>query len=204
MEHGQIINPHLMFTGVFIPNWLLLRSEISSSSKFVYAMLCWCANKKTGAAFPSQETIATALGISERTVRYALVELVKNELLTQQQVGKRVTNRYFFLWHRWMNGENEVTGNFCRPPKVTGKPASSDRQNDVRNKRKVAGPILQKENKILKGAGAGGIEPPPARRPEPTSHGSEAIQVGQLGSIALMLEGKIPWPEEVLNRNSSK
>lgn len=147
------INPHLMFTGLFLPRWLLLRPELSTTAMLVYAQLCWHANKLTGVAFPSQTAIAVSLGrISERSVRGALKELTTSGLIQAEQVGKQCTNRYFFLHHSWMEGENEVTGNFCRTPKVTGNIVSSDRQNSVDNRRKVAGPIVSESESLSEGA----------------------------------------------------
>lgn len=146
------INPHLMFTGLFLPRWLVVRPELSTTTMLVYAQLCWHANKLTGAAFPSQVAIAVSIGKKERAVRMALAELVKCGLIEQEQVGKGCTNRYYFLQHSWMQGENEVTGNFCRSPKVTGNIVSSDRQKNVTNIHKVAGPIVSEGKNISEGA----------------------------------------------------
>ena len=185
MQPGDAINPHLMFTGVFIPTWLLVRPEISSSAKFVYGILCWCANKKTGAAFPSQGRMAVGLGVSERTVRYALAELVRQGLLKQAQLGKKCTNRYFFLWHRWMEGENEVTGNFCRTPKVTGNSASGDRQDRVQNDTQSCRSNSTERKKETERAGAHAVSTArPAR--EDALSAAEALQMIREGKLIPM------------------
>lgn len=122
MQHGAVINPYKMFNGVYVPHWLAMQPGISWSVKGVYARLGFEAHKDTGILTdPGQAVIAEAIGISERTVRTALADLVRLGLVQRESRGKMLTNRYFFLYHRWMDVELEVTGKNCRSPKVTGK-----------------------------------------------------------------------------------
>lgn len=126
------INPHKMFTGLFVPTWLLVRPEISTSAKHVYALLANHA-REDGEVFPSHGRLARGLGISERTVRYALSELERLGLVEQEAGLGRATSRYYFLWNVWMEGENEVTGKYCRTKPLCGKVAQIARQSGTKS-----------------------------------------------------------------------
>lgn len=95
------INPYKLFVGSFIPNWLIVRSEISPGAKLLYARLSQYAGKK-GYAFPGQETIAKELGVSKRSITSYLTELIEHELIEKERRGLKKTNRYYFLQHSWM------------------------------------------------------------------------------------------------------
>lgn len=56
-----------------IPNWMIRDQRFSRRAILVYASLA--SRSGPGGIFPSQKTIATEMGISERTVRSALAEL---------------------------------------------------------------------------------------------------------------------------------
>ena len=95
------INPWRMFIGSMIPNWLQCRTEISQGAKLTYARLAQYAGKN-GGCFPKQKTLATELGVSERTVREYICELVGFRLIEKERPGLGLANRYFFLDHPWM------------------------------------------------------------------------------------------------------
>src|ERR1035437_5480160 len=78
------INPWRMFIGSMIPNWLQRRTEVSQGAKLAYARLAQHAGEK-GRCFPRQRTLATELGVSERTVREYLRELVEFKLIESEQ-----------------------------------------------------------------------------------------------------------------------
>lgn len=120
-----------MFTGIFVPTWLLVRPEVTTSAKHVYSLLAWHA-RGDGVAFPSQGRLAIGLGISERNVRNSLAQLETYGLL-ECEGGGRGGLKYFFVWHPWMEGENTVTGKFCRIKQQTGKVAQTSRQSGTNN-----------------------------------------------------------------------
>lgn len=110
------INPFKLFTGSFIPNWLLKRKEISPGAKLVYARLCQYAGAD-GFCYPGQKSIAVEVGLASeeevkehkefqcrqgRQIRRFLKELEANRLIEVERVGKKCSNRYYFLWHGWM------------------------------------------------------------------------------------------------------
>lgn len=58
-----------------IPNWMIRDKEVSRRAVLVYASLA--SRSGLGGIFPSQSTIADEAGVSERTARTALAELVE-------------------------------------------------------------------------------------------------------------------------------
>lgn len=95
------VNPHKLFVGSFIPNWLLRRNEISPGAKLGYARLCQYAGKD-GVCFPKQETLAKELGCSRSQIIRYLKELKAHNLIERQRIGLHCSNRYRFLYHPWM------------------------------------------------------------------------------------------------------
>ena len=61
----------------------VLKSKIFQSTKLVYFALCCFANEKTQIAYPSKKVIAGIAGVSERTVDYAIADLVKGKLVSK-------------------------------------------------------------------------------------------------------------------------
>jgi len=104
----QIINPYKLFTGAFIPNWLLERKEVSPSAKLCYARLCQYAGRG-GECYPKQKTLAEELGVSRRQVIRYLEELKALNLIATEQLGSQSSNKYIFLWHPWMSVTNMST-----------------------------------------------------------------------------------------------
>lgn len=96
------INPYKLFVGCFVPNWLMVRKEISHGGKLCYARLAQYAGKH-GVAHPSQPALAAQLCVSARQVRSYISELTKYKLIESQQEGYQGTNTYYFLWHEWMD-----------------------------------------------------------------------------------------------------
>lgn len=97
------INPYKLFHGSFIPEWLEERptKEISLGAKLIYARLSRYAGKG-GDCFPKLDEISKATGICLRQVKHYIKELKKLKLIESVQVGKKCSNRYFFLEHPWM------------------------------------------------------------------------------------------------------
>ena len=101
----QFINPHRLFYGVWLPEWLEERPEVSEKAKKLYAYLTYFAGGK-GYAWPSFNHLAEKLHISRRYVIKLVQELSVNGLITATNVNNpakgHCTNHYRFLWHPWM------------------------------------------------------------------------------------------------------
>ncbi|HEY5811691.1 MAG TPA: hypothetical protein VIT23_03440, partial [Terrimicrobiaceae bacterium] len=63
----RFINPHRLFHGVWLPQWLEERPEVSEKAKKLYAYLTYFAGGK-GCAWPSLNHLAGKLHISRRYV----------------------------------------------------------------------------------------------------------------------------------------
>jgi Helix-turn-helix domain len=66
-QSPRFINPHRLFHGVWLPQWLEERPEISEKAKKLYAYLTYFAGSK-GYAWPSFNHLAVKLHISRRYV----------------------------------------------------------------------------------------------------------------------------------------
>ncbi len=98
----RLINPHKMFTGNFIPNWLMERREISNSEKLLYSIL-HTYESGTDKFYASQGCLADGIGISERQIRRCLNNLEKVGLIKIYRKGRKLSNIYSFLYHEWMD-----------------------------------------------------------------------------------------------------
>jgi hypothetical protein len=105
LEGSQLINPHRLFHGVWLPQWLEERPEVSEKAKKLYAYLTYFAGGK-GYAWPSFNHLAERLHISRRYVIKLVQELSAHRLITATHVDNTArghcTNHYRFLWHPWM------------------------------------------------------------------------------------------------------
>lgn len=95
------INPYKLFYGIWIPNWLLERKEVSSGAKLCYGALCRFAGRN-GRCWPGQEAVADVLGVSIRQVQRHLQDLLGLGLIEQVQRGHMKSNVYYFLDHPWI------------------------------------------------------------------------------------------------------
>ncbi|MBX7157456.1 MAG: helix-turn-helix domain-containing protein [Verrucomicrobiae bacterium] len=120
----RFINPHRLFHGTWIPEWLDNRREISDGAKRLYAQLCRFAGNK-GEAFPSYQTLAGRLQKSRRQIIRLIEELCRYELISITHVKDEVrgnrANIYRFLWHPWIQLKEDenyflVKTDFGRPP----------------------------------------------------------------------------------------
>jgi hypothetical protein len=104
-EVPRFINPHRLFHGVWLPQWLEERAEVSEKAKKLYAYLTYFAGDK-GYAWPSFNHLATKLHISRRYVIKLVQELSGHGLIVAASVNVptkgHCTNHYRFLWHPWM------------------------------------------------------------------------------------------------------
>ena len=101
----RFINPHRLFHGVWLPQWLEERPEVSERAKKLYAYLTYFAGGK-GYAWPSFNHLAEKLHISRRYVIELVKELSAHGLIMATRVNNpargHCTNYYRFLWHPWM------------------------------------------------------------------------------------------------------
>ena len=75
-------------------------ANISPTARTVYRTLLQYANRKTWSCYPSVKTIMKDTGLSERTIRYQINRLVKEELLLKiprsRSDNGSTSNMYFF------------------------------------------------------------------------------------------------------------
>jgi hypothetical protein len=102
---SHFINPHRLFHGMWMPQWLEERPEVSERAKKLYAHLTYFAGGK-GYAWPSFNHLAEKLHVSRRYVIKLVQELSAHRLITVTHVDNPAkgycTNHYRFLWHPWM------------------------------------------------------------------------------------------------------
>lgn len=88
---------------VRIPRVIQRMTEISQTSKAVYAMLLGCARKEGGfLVFPSQETIAWNIGAARSTVQNSLNQLKEFKLISWEIRDKRSNNYDLFDTPDWI------------------------------------------------------------------------------------------------------
>jgi biotin operon repressor len=87
MSTSRYINPHRLFHGVWLPQWLEERSEVSDKAKKLYAYLTYFAGGK-GYAWPSFNHLAAKLHISRRYVIKLVQELSAHRLIIVTSVHK--------------------------------------------------------------------------------------------------------------------
>lgn len=96
------INPYKRFHGSFIPEWLERMKGITPGAKICYARLCRYAGKN-GMAYPKNDTLAEAIGVSDRQIRRYITELEESKLIETKQRGFGKPNLYYFLEHDFMD-----------------------------------------------------------------------------------------------------
>jgi Helix-turn-helix domain len=117
----RFINPHRLFHGVWSPQWLEERSEVSEKAKKLYAYLTYFAGRK-GHAWPSFKHLGEKLHVSRRYVIKLVQELSAHRLIAVTNVHNSekgyCANVYRFLWHPWM--QTAADGDFhmtvCEEP----------------------------------------------------------------------------------------
>lgn len=107
---GAVFNPHRAFYGIWIPQWLEERPEVSEKAKKLYAHLTYFAGGQ-GRAWPSYNTLAEKLHVSRRYVIQLIQELCSHQLIRVTHVHDptrgHTSNVYQFLWHEWMQNETD-------------------------------------------------------------------------------------------------
>jgi hypothetical protein len=87
-----------------LSKWLFLQAVITDdglwpSTKLVAARLLDHHNIRTGDCFPGQDTVAKALGLSIRQVKYCIEQLEEKKWIRVTRRYK-TSNQYDFCWHR--------------------------------------------------------------------------------------------------------
>ncbi len=138
-EAHRFINPHRLFHGVWLPQWLEDRPEVSEKAKKLYAYLTYFAGGK-GYAWPSFNHLAGKLHISRRYVIKLVHELSAHGLIAATNVSVptkgHCTNHYRFLWHPWMQTVED--GDFRMVVREERRPLSA-----AKSRRSMAPPSEQ-------------------------------------------------------------
>lgn len=98
----ELISPYIHGQYTLLPDWLLLLPDLSTQAKIVYARLVRYAGKKEF-AYPSQQRMASDLGMTYSNVRRCLAELRAYGLIWRRQVGFCKNNIYYFCNHPCRN-----------------------------------------------------------------------------------------------------
>jgi Helix-turn-helix domain len=129
-QNFRFINPHRLFHGVWLPQWLEERPEVSEKAKKLYSYLTYFAGGK-GYAWPSFNHLAEKLHVSRRYVIKLVQELSAHRLITVTNVNRpckgHCTNYYRFLWHPWMQHSDD--GNFCMTVREEPPPFSTTKSD---------------------------------------------------------------------------
>ena len=108
---NRFINPHRLFHGVWLPQWLEERPDVSEKAKKLYAYLTYFAGAK-GYSWPSFGLLGEKLHCSRRHVVRLVQELSAHRLITVTNVNNpkrgHCANYYRFLWHPWMQTERDA------------------------------------------------------------------------------------------------
>lgn len=95
---GEPFSPYKLFTGIFIPDALLDYGGINSAEKICLGRLYrYCG--KENFCFPSQEQLASDLGVDVRTVHTYLTHLRDDGFISIKQRGLQQSNKYEILGH---------------------------------------------------------------------------------------------------------
>ena len=112
-------NPYGIFKGIWIPSCIVRNPNLTASAKLVYGQLCFHSGKD-GKCYPSQQTLANELGLSDRQIRAVITELenqgfIESESPTGEDRLKHLNNNYYFLWHPSFD-ETESTSEGTKVP----------------------------------------------------------------------------------------
>lgn len=164
MNIGERFRPYRLFVGSFLPNWLLKSKDVSVGAKVCYARLCQFAGERNDCR-PSQETLATELGVTVRQVRRYLAELEESKLVEGDQRGLGQSNVYFFLWHESMNDPDRTNmsgqgGQECpvRQDKYVRSTITKRESLEERYSGKLLIPTVQEVESLMRSRGLSGYE----------------------------------------------
>ena len=196
------INPWMLFTGSFIPNWLLVRQELSSGAKLAYARLAQYAGQK-GVAYPKIPDLAAECGTSERSMHRHLSELEGAGLIESIQKGMGMPNDVYFHAHEWMGlAEHELPKVAEHElPKVAEPTIKRIRSREsVATSRGTKSPELVESEQTWKEAGLGPISMKASGRLRAliAAHGMELVKEGIQKAAEQGVASPAAWMETVL------
>lgn len=125
---SRYVNPWRLWTGAFVPEWLMRQHKPSPGAKLAYARLCRFAGKE-GTARPFLDDLADELGVDARTARRYTKELATLNLVEIEQRGLGLANLYRFPEHEWMGLDSPDTS----VPSRTDTSVRSRRDTTVRS-----------------------------------------------------------------------
>ena len=148
-RRSRFINPHRLFHGVWLPQWLEERPEVSEKAKKLYAYLTYFAGGK-GCSWPSFGLLAEKLHCSRRHVMRLVQELSAHRLITVTNVSNpergHCANYYRFLWHPWMRNERDASFVLAAPesePLEASAQSPDDCQPDaIPGERRLTSPLV--------------------------------------------------------------
>jgi hypothetical protein len=162
---AERINPYRMFTGSWIPTWLLERRELSPGAKLVYARLARFAGKK-GVAYPRQATLAAKVGLPMRTLQRYVFELREFRLIFVRQGGGKGQGRparYFFLNHVWITGAGFLATPRVAEPKALAMSKLAEPKRPPLNERARGLEESHTEKRVTAARGAAAPQHPVSR-----------------------------------------
>ena len=120
-----------------------------------FARLAQYAGRK-GRAYPAQETLAAALGVSARQVKRYVAELEAAGLIEARQGKPGTPNHYVFIEHEWMKDGGRIcpprgpdmspTGDINGPPRGTETAPASNEENQLRESERDLFLSMSEEN----------------------------------------------------------
>lgn len=95
------------YSFAMLPNWVMRRSELTASSKILYARLFQYAHR-TGKAYPSQVKLANEIGVGDRQIRRCILQLSEYKLINLETSESPRGYVYSFpTHHEWMDDFEE-------------------------------------------------------------------------------------------------
>jgi hypothetical protein len=100
---GEPFNPCRRACGFYPPDIIARQRDLGNGPKRLYERLVrWAGDK--GTCWYSYKKMAAAVGKCERQVKSYMAALEKYGLIKHQRCGRRLANRYVFLWHPLFDG----------------------------------------------------------------------------------------------------
>lgn len=128
---GEQFNPCRRDCGFYPPDIIARQRDLGNGPKRLYERLVrWSGDK--GTCWYGYKTMAAAIGKCERQVKSYMAALEKYGLIKHQRCGRRLANRYVFLWHPLFDG-GEVQS--AAPPEPSPQ-ASDDMQPGAHHREK--------------------------------------------------------------------
>ena len=134
-------------------NLILLDIMLSDGAKVTYLLLRMYAWQGTD-CFPGQTRMASERGVSERTIRNHLTEMETRNLITIEQRGKKLTNRY------WIEPLDSVYSATDLPErrresdrKISSSHPLTGKKLPPTDRKKTSAPTLEEDSVFLKDSG---------------------------------------------------